>query len=248
MKRLFTLLITIYLLVSATGAKTPADSVMTPMKRPFILSAIYGRCINTGGNDNEYWFGRQNDNRGEFTIRATGMFSHHWGVFGEMTFGSGGEEWTPPIEGDWYYEVMCGNVFDTFGMGIGMMYRYEYKRWQLFARIGTGFCNIDGQAKYQLLDEESDEQTSDSYNSVLHAERFTRPVYVNFGITGGYRISRVCSVIFDVNYRYPYTSSKVYIIPELGNDTYEPKTYTSRSWGNNITFSIGVQLQCELSN
>lgn len=145
-------------------------------------------------------------------------------------------------------EFDCG-IDGSAGMGIGVMYRYEYKRWQFFARCGIGSCTIDNATGLIHYNEESD----DLYDDVIYADRCTCPSYVNFGITGGYRLTRVSSLIFDINYHYPYTSSKVEIKREVMSSSesrpqvVDIRTYHSRSWGNNLTFSIGIQLQCELN-
>ena len=250
MKRIFAIILA-FSALTVTHAQTPRDSVIRPFDRPLMLSFSYGRSFNTSGNDNEYWFGRQPGNRGVLDIRLTYMFVSHWGVYGDISFSSGGT-WTPPIDLEWEDEVYCG-INWSGGIGIGLMYRYEYKRWQFFARSGIGACTIDNATGLTHFIDDSDDQPENLYHDVICADRYTNPSYVNFGITGGYRLTHVSSLIFDINYRYPYTSSKVEIkhkvIPACDStpQVVDIRTYHSRSWGNNLTFSIGIQLQCELN-
>lgn len=254
MKKLLAIFLSFSSLIAAT-AQVPHDNVCIPFKRPLMIAVTYGRSINTGGNDNEYWFGRQPSNRGEFTIRAAYSLFSHWSIYGDMVFSSGGN-WTPPIDIEWLAESSCG-LPGSAGMGAGIMYRYENNRWQFFTRAGIGACamdNADDYIHYIYEDNnyEENDVSSPKIKEIIEAQRLICPTYINFGLTGSYRLTRELNLVLDINYRYPYTSAKVKITRETYNDDgrteiIDCQTYHSRSWGNNLTISIGFQFQCELS-
>ena len=255
MKRLFALIVALFSL-SAVNAQTQQDSIFKTFKRPLFLSTSFGKTISFGEDDNEYWFGKQPAVYNEFAFRLTYFVVSHWGIYADLYFGPNGE-WTPPIDVKWRYEEACG-LYLSAGMGIGCMYRYEHKRWQLFTRAGIGACTIAYASDLIYHIGYDDNIRFEDYKeplsvNVVSASRITSPSYINLGVTGGYRLSRGISLILDLNYRYPISSSKVKIsyettwldsaLPQVTNS----KTYTSRSWGNNLTVSVGIQLQCELS-
>ena len=250
MKRLFALILAISALLAA-HAQAPSDSVIRPFNRPLMLSVTYGKNINTGGNDNEYWFGRQPALVNEVAFRLTYMFSPRWGIYGDFYFNSR-SDWTPPLDLEWWDEFDCG-IRTSGGAGLGAMYRFEHRRWQFYARAGFGVGNRgEGPDLTHYIGYE-DEEYPRNCKDIIEAMRLTSVNYVNIGVTGGYRLSRVISLIMDINYHYPCTSSKVEINhktnPSNGSRPVfiDRQTYTSRSWGNNLTISIGFQLQCELS-
>lgn len=250
MKRLLIIIVTLYAILAA-NAQTPGDSVFKPFNRPLILSASYGKNINTGGNDNEYWFGQQRGVVNEIAIRLAYIFSPHWGIYGDFYFNSC-SDWTPPLDMEWWEnDDYC--IRTSGGAGLGAMYRFEHRRWQFYARAGFGIGNRgEGPDLTHYIDYEN-EESPHNCKEIIQALRLTSVNYVNIGVTGGYRLSRVISLIMDINYHYPCTSSKVEINhktnPSNGSrPTFiDRQTYTSRSWGNNLAISIGIQFQCELS-
>ena len=251
MKRLFALIVALFSL-SAVNAQTQPDSIFKTFKRPLFLSTSFGKTISLGEDDNEYWFGKQPAVYNEFAFRLTYFVVSHWGIYADLYFGPG-SDWTPPIDTEWKIKDSELDLFHiTSGFGIGVMYRYEHKRWQLFTRAGIGICEITPAPD---MEHNIGDKYVDGTRIVegIYARRHTMPSYVNLGLTGGYRLSKGISLVFDMNYRYPISSSKVEISHEtyVGNN-YKPhvhskQTYTSRSWGNNLTVSVGIQLQCELS-
>ncbi|MDE5553818.1 MAG: porin family protein [Muribaculaceae bacterium] len=250
MKRLFTLIVVITAMLAA-NAQAPRDSVIRPFNRPLMLSVTYGKNINTGGNENEYWFGRQPTIVNEVAFRLSYMFGPRWGIYGDFYFNSF-SDWNPPLDLEWWDEFNCG-VRSSGGAGLGAMYRFEHRRWQLYARAGAGFGDRgEGPDLTHYIGIGDDDSCYDA-KEVLEARRITEVSYINFGVTGGYRISRVFSIIMDINYHCPLSSSKVEFThktnPHNGSipKILDRKVYHSRSWGNNLTISIGLQLQCELS-
>ncbi|MDE6369686.1 MAG: hypothetical protein K2K94_10670, partial [Muribaculaceae bacterium] len=202
-------------------------------------------------NDNEYWFGKQASNKGELTFRMSYSFISHWSIYADLFFGSG-TRWTPPPILDWEYDFVCGISFSA-GIGAGAMYHITHGRWQLFTRAGIGkSSSTTTNYVYRIGGEDYEHDENNKYREAMHAYLWYSPSYVNFGITGGYRLSHFWSLILDLNYRYPYTSSKVQITRETDIVNKQPEVldrenHYSRSWGNNLTISIGFQLQCELS-
>ncbi len=250
MKRLLTLIVTIVAFLAAY-AQTSPDSVIRPFNRPLMLSVTLGKNINTGGNTNAYWFGHQPAAVNEVAFRLTYMFTPRWGIFGDFYFNSF-SDWNPPLDLEWWDDFECG-VRSSGGAGLGALYRFEQGRWQFYARAGYGVGDRGEGPDLTHYVGYEDELDPYDCEELITAKRLTSVDYLNLGLTGGFRLTRVFSLIVDVNYHFPLTSSKVEITrktnPKNGSrpKIIDRQTYTSRSWGNNLTIAIGFQLQCELS-
>ena len=225
--------------------KSDTCKVMTPLERPLLMSISYGKRINTGGNDNPGWFGRQKAAHNDLTIRMAYFVCHHWGIYGDLSFG-GAPEWTPPVAGvEWTEFYQCTPFPElSVATSVGVMYRYESGRWQLFGRLGYGQIGLGNVS----LDGLTDGMVR------WEADRRVGSCYLDGGLSVGYRASRVISWLFDVHYRKPvcnrtsHVQIRQILYDDKGDGVMETTwRSTSRSWGENLTISIGIQLQCELS-
>ena len=242
--------------VCATSDAVDSCQAIKPLVRPMLLSVTYGRRFNTGGNENPDWFGRQRLTHSDLTFRLGVFVCRHWGIYGNLSFG-GADNWIPPIGPKWQDELICGIPIPSAAASTGIMYRYEAGRWQWFARLGYGYISIGSASLINKPDMRTDD-SSITNNIVGHssweASKSTGAAYADFGITAGFRTSRVVSIVLDVNYHLPVLNNVSYVtIKETQYFDYNKPTmenewhFTSKSWGNNLTVSAGVQFQCELS-
>lgn len=103
----------------------------------------------------------------------------------------------------------------------------EIGRWQLMPRIGIGRMSAGGSEKTQTIED-----------TTYKLEISRSSTFLNPGISAGYRTSNLCSIILDVSYRCPLQSC---------NTTYTvTETVKSRSWSNDLSVSVGIQLHMGL--
>lgn len=118
---------------------------------------------------------------------------------------------------------------------IGIGYMEEIGRWQLMPRIGIGRMSAGGSEKTQTIED-----------TTYKLEISRSSTFLNPGISAGYRTSNLCSIILDVSYRCPLQSCHTtYTVtePDLPSVT---ETVKSRSWSNDLSVSVGIQLHMGL--
>jgi hypothetical protein len=111
----------------------------------------------------------------------------------------------------------------------------EIGRWQLMPRVGIGRMSAGGSEKTQTIED-----------TTYKLEISRSSTYLNPGISAGYRTSNLCSIILDVSYRCPLQScNTTYTVtePDLPSVT---ETVKSRSWSNDLSVSVGIQLHMGL--
>lgn len=252
MKRLFGLIIALTMLSQITVAQNdvnPKDIVQ--FERPLIMTISYGQRINTGGNENATWFGHQQKMRDAVDFRISYFLKKYFGIYGYVQYGTSHSDWNPPVGVELAEEDECGLPFDiSITLGAGAISRFETGRWQFFGRIGIGATSLDPVNKKTSISEFNPTIEYLPYERWT-ADRFTCPCFINSGITLGYKLNKITSIVIDANYRFPIGKrSKVIIKHEIYGDfpgIISKNTYRSRSWGNDLTIAIGIQFQCELS-
>lgn len=176
-------------------------------------------------------------------------------MFGEIIIG-GSDDWAPPFGSKWERDFECGIGIEAAVLSAGIMYRSEWGRWQLFARAGYGCAALGHGKYYNVIDYDCYEpslidELSMTWEHEWEVYRFVGCNFVGLGLTLGYRTSRVTSLLFDVAYRYPVKSCSEITVQNFHMDGRDISTewsnVSSRSWGNNLTVSVGIQFQCELS-
>ena len=103
----------------------------------------------------------------------------------------------------------------------------EIGRWQLMPRVGIGRMSAGGSEKTQTIED------------TTYKLEISRS-------SAGYRTSNLCSIILDVSYRCPLQScNTTYTVtePDLPSVT---ETVKSRSWSNDLSVSVGIQLHMGL--
>lgn len=226
-------------------ANQPADSiVMTPLKKPFFLDITIGPSIKTGSDEHIEWFGKRQTVSYEWTCRIGKFFTRHWGGYfdSDLHFSHFRRPWFnnyPAL--DFSPEPQCGlGYILKITLGIGITYRFEHNRWQYFMRGGVGIQGYGSESWDGYL-KQDDQNEENRYESQLKIDRKIGAKYANTGITLGYRVTKSVSWIFDINYRYPLSCSKV----TLTNHEGEITRLKSKAWANDITLSIGIRIQAD---
>lgn len=209
------------------------------MQRSFMMSFSLGSNFNTGGNDYSEWFGSRADVATQFDMRMNVAFARNWCAYFDLGLS--------------FYKVQTDDLVQNIGnalldelipglskikpsVALGVSYIVERNRWQLMPRVGIGWmsagCSSDNST------------TVDGKTTRLEIDR--SPMFFNAGTSIGYRTSNKCSVIFDVSYRFPMQSCKAIHTTTLPDIPPVIVTNKSHSWANDLSVSIGIQLQMDL--
>lgn len=73
-------------------------------------------------------------------------------------------------------------------------------------------------------------------------------MFFNTGTSIGYRTSNLCSVILDINYRCPLQYCKATYTTTLPDLPPVTEVMKSRSWANDLSVSLGIQLHLGKNN
>lgn len=241
------------------------EYLSVPFEKPVVMALTFGKCINMGGHENSEWLGRRRGQTNELDWRFAYFFLRHWGMYVDCAiYGSSiASDCGPLLEKQlgtkFYEEEECGPTVPGAICGIGISYRMEWNRWQLFLRGGYGVIGIGdiwrSRPDYGLTDDPENDRWEKPYTE-WECKRYLSPYFLNGGLTIGYRVSRLFSVILDINYRHPIgrkaymcLTKYEYAHTEEGFEDRELIHFdkTSRAWGRDLTVSIGLQLQAETS-
>lgn len=207
---------------------------------PFMMSFSLGSNFNTGGSDYAEWFGSRADVATQFDWRMNVPLFRHWcayldlGVsfFNIQTNNSG--------------ENIAGAVIDKLFPGLskikpslstGITYVVEKRKWQFMPRAGIGWTSAGNSNKTKSTD-----------GKIYKLEINRSPMFFNTGASIGYRTSNLCSFILDINYRCPLQDSKATYTTTLSDLPPVTEVMKSRSWANDLSVSLGIQLQLGKNN
>lgn len=207
-------------------------------ERPLMMSLSIGPNFNTGGSEHSDYFGTRPDVTTQFNWRISGAFACHWAAYAEL--------------GMSFFRVKTDNVVNNImedllsmmslgltkikpSLGAGITYIAEKGRWQFQPRVGIGWMNAGN----------SDRNTEiNGKESRLNISR--SPWFANAGASIGYRMSKVCSTILDVNYRHPLQACKATYTTQLPEEQPVTTVRKSRSWANDLSVSLGIQVQMDM--
>lgn len=241
------LVVIVFLIIGMLTATAQEDGIykakkekskIESLQRPFIISLSIGPNFNTGGNDYSEWFGSRADVVTQLDWRMNYAFAQHWGVHLDV--------------GISFFNVQTNNLGDQIGVALmntlfpglskikpsistGITYFAEKGKWQFMPRAGIGLMSAGNSDKTK---------TNDGKEYRLEINR--SPMFFNTGASIGYRTSNLCSVIFDINYRYPMKSSKTIYTTTSSNLPSVVETMKSRSWTNDLSVSLGIQFQADM--
>lgn len=205
------------------------------MYEPFNLTLSVGANINTGGKKNCQWFGTRPAVAPQMNYRLTGFLTRHWGIYGDLGLSiykteddlkSGLEEIFTGIAD----ALFLGMSRWHLSFGLGGAYRYETGRFQLTPRAGLN-----------LLLTSKEKRTLSNDEGKWKSERHSAWLCAETGVEFGFRMSRSCSLVLDVDYSLPLQDSKFTLTPQNNSST-EKATFKSRAWGNELTVSLGIKI------
>lgn len=206
--------------------------------KPFIMAVSLGPNFNMGGNDHAEWFGSRADVSTQFDLRMHVPFTPHWSAYMNMGLSFF------HIRTDDVIQNIVQTVFDKFlpglskvkpSIALGLSYLTEKDRWLLMPRAGIGWMSVESTDKSKTIN-----------NQTEHLKISRSSLFGNVGTALGYRTSKVCSLILDVNYRCPLQSAKATYTTSTTDSPTVTTRYKSRSWANDLSVSIGIQLQTDL--
>jgi len=206
------------------------------MYDPFDIAITIGGNINTGGKMNAEWFGTRRDIAPQFNYRFTGFVSKHWGIYGDLgltiykTDGGFKSGVITDIAEAFADALFLGISNWHFSLGVGGAYRYATGRMQFIPRAGLNF-RTPGNKTHKK-----------SSGSTSWSTKCQTPwLCADTGIECGYRLSRLCSLILDVDYSLPLQQSKFRYTKESPSEN-KTECYKSHSWGNELTVSLGIKI------
>ncbi len=257
MKKLFIIISLLLASISLSAGTADTLTVETnrfaPMKRPYIMDLTIGKIIHTGGDPGVPYFGHRKSVNTEVSLRLAGFFNKYIGAYGSMAFcGVPWKDRWKPGDG---YDLEVDD--DPMAMSItsliqgGVIFRYEIRRWQLYTRLGLGARGMacDTYYYYKLHLNGDVDYDSDHIRTKL----IVRPFAVVGGLTVGYRLSRVVSLVLDVDYRYRIGNADDMVIEKIldGEDgeeiMLERSVHKTKVFGKELSVRLGFQFQCELS-
>lgn len=207
-------------------------------RHPFIMSFSIGPNFNTGGSEHTEYFGARADVATQFDWRISVGFARHWNAYLDIGLSFF------KIQTDDVWSNIAQTIGDKLFPGlsrikpsasIGIGYMEEIGRWQLMPRIGIGRMSAGGSEKTQTIED-----------TTYKLEISRSSTFLNPGISAGYRTSNLYSIILDVSYRCPLQSCHTtYTVTETDLPSVT-ETVKSRSWSNDLSVSVGIQLHMEL--
>lgn len=208
------------------------------LQRPFLMSLSIGPNFNTGGNDCPEWFGSRANVATQFDWRMNVSFARHWSAY--INLGASFFKVQTNDLGENIMTALADKLFPGLSkvkpsIGIGITYMIEKEKWQFMPRTGIGWMSAGSSNKTKTID-----------GKEYQLEIDRSPMFFNMGASIGYRTSNLCSVILDINYRYPMQSCKAIYTTTLSDLPPVIETMKSRSWANDLSISLGIQFQLEM--
>lgn len=243
MKRLFPvilLLIAPFLLAKGENLLQPdsintiPDSKFKPIERPFIMTVSVGPNFNTGGNKNTALFGSRPDVCTQFDWRMNIAFARRWTAYIDLGLNF------YRIEKPEIVEAIMNALMPGFGCihpsaSVGGSYTAYTGRWMFTPRTGFG---------YEYVNKSDKSKSKDGVK--IETKRKIVPLFWESGLTCAFRTSKLCAITLDLNYRCPLQPGKVTVKTTKDNIS-TVEHFKSRSWANDLSLSLGFQLQADLS-
>lgn len=172
-------------------------------------------------------FGQRPSTVTQVTIRPSYFFSRHWGAYADLRFNLFRFH-----SYEKFLDLLVPGLSKLKPMfSVGGVYRYEHTRWQIQPRAGVGF-NIYGSSKSSMKingDEEYQKISGDLF-------------CFDAGLSIAYRLSHICALYVDCSTMQQLIPAK-YSYTVIKDGVANSGSIKSRTWGNNMSVSIGVRLQ-----
>lgn len=224
--------------VAVTADSTARKDRFRMLEKPFMLTLSAGANFNTGGRHNSEVFGCRPDAATQINFRFNFGFHRNWNVYADLgyTFYSIHSD---PLS-DKYADLLVKLIMPGIStihpsFSIGASHLSQVGRWQFMPRIGAGCQAV-----------KTNKQSKERNGIKTTVRREIAPYFIEGGFGVGFRTSRVCSVIFDICYHHPLESASLTVSTSGGNQDSTEK-FKSKSWANDLTLSLGIQFQTNLS-
>lgn len=200
---------------------------------PFTFAISLGSNFNVGGNHGAEWFGSRPATAAQMDIMMNLKVVRRWGVyldlgitFFEIRQQSADKDPVAAILGELFSPVSSMKP----SIAAGITYSLPIERWHILPRAGIGVISFGSYNKSTTVGD-----------TAKRLEKSISPMFVNAGVSAGYRLSRLCTLFLDAAYRCPIqraTATYTVTRPDIPAETVSA---TSDSWGHDITISMGVK-------
>ena len=203
-----------------------------------MMSFSIGPNFNTGGSEYPDYFGTRSDVVTQFNWRMSGAFTRHWAAYAELGmsfFRVKTDDVVNNIMEDLFSMMSLGLTKMKPSLGAGVTYIAEKGKWQFMPRVGIGWMSAG-----------NSNSTTETNGKESRLKINRSPWFANAGASIGYRMSKVCSAILDVNYRHPLQACKATYTTQSPEEAPVIITKKSRSWANDLSVSVGIQVQMDM--
>lgn len=206
-----------------------------PLRRPFVLSYSAGGNFNMGGNPYPAEFGTRPDVAPQTDMRFNFTIAPHWSIYADLGISFFRIETEDTDLGDILVDIFLPGIRSLQPYGsAGFSYMAEKNRWLFMPRAGAGLFSSTHSSK------------SSTSGDVEHKyEVDMSAVFLEAGVSAGYRLTDMFALFVDVAYRYPLTPCRYLHASESQGETVV-ETCESRWLANDLTVSFGVQFQFEM--
>lgn len=200
---------------------------------PFTFAISLGPNFNTGGSQSAEWFGSRPDVASQMDIMMNLKIVRRWSIYLDLAITffetrqqSADKDPVAAILGELFAPVSSMKP----SAAAGLAYSLPVERWSITPRAGIGVMSLGSYHK-----------STTAGDTTKRLEKDISPMFVNAGVSAGYRLSRLCTLFLDASYRCPIqraTATYTVTRPDIPAETVSA---TSRSWGNDLTISMGVK-------
>ncbi len=217
-----------------------AEKGMQRLERPFSMAFTIGPNFNTGGSEHGDVFGVRPEVCTQFDCRLGFGVARGWSVYADL----GLSFYTLKVDniGEGFANALLNALLPGYGsihtsVAAGGAYLWQPGRFLLSPRAGIGWYHVKkGESSGRL----------DNGVRVEYDRRIAVPTF-NAGLSVGFRTSRICTLIMDLNYRCPLARASANVTTTTGDGVTTAKKFRSGSWGNDLSLSVGVQFNVEMN-
>lgn len=198
--------------------------------------------IHSSSNPESKLLGSRPDVVPVFGSRVTWLFSNQTGVYAKLRFNlykSKRSEYNQQgIIEEVLETIFLDHIFFPVSrlypsLDAGIIYRFEQDRWKIHPGIGFGVMGYLPDSESSRTRKENNSELSVSYKQ--HA----LPIFLNMGLSTRYSISRISSLILDINFQQPLQKSYAELITHTDGVETDRKSYRTSTAGRNLNISIG---------
>ncbi len=217
-----------------TTRRAEQTAIETDMPEvPFTFAISLGPNFNTGGSQSAEWFGSRPATAMQMDImmnlaivRRLSLYLDLGITFFEIRQQSADKDPVAAIIGELFSPVSSMKP----SAAAGLAYTISVERWRIIPRAGIGVISMGSYHKSSTVGD-----------TTKRLDKDISPMFVNAGVSAGYRLSRLCTLFLDASYRCPVQRATATYTLTRPDTPAETLNATSRSWGNDLTLSLGVK-------